>query len=235
MKKITIEIEETPYQVLVADTDETCENGYNMIECYRSCNNEGERNGMSRLKKEDVIYIRSNYLNYSLEELCQQFNISISYIRQLLHLKKWNYPNCIPEGYREPRTLATGRINDEDILFIRNNVYNYTMQQFCNMFETDRHVIGNIIHLRTYNYPELIPEEYVEPISAIRNNQLTNTQILFIRNNINKYYVEDFAEMFNRKVDTIKNIIKLRCYTHSGSIPDGYIPPDFHNCRPKNK
>jgi hypothetical protein len=43
------------------------------------------------------------------------------------------------------------------------------------MFETDRHVIGNIIHLRTYNYPELIPEEYIEPTSAIGNNQLTNT------------------------------------------------------------
>lgn len=53
----------------------------------------GERNGLSKLTKKDVIYIRKNYIpiKFSLNKLAKKFNVSHPTIRSVVKRKTWRH------------------------------------------------------------------------------------------------------------------------------------------------
>lgn len=72
----------------------------------KSIQNSGNGNPMSKLNKEKVLFIRKHILDYSCQEFCEMFNVKKSAIRAVAHLRSWNYPDCIPENYIEPKRLS---------------------------------------------------------------------------------------------------------------------------------
>lgn len=71
----------------------------------KSVQNSGEGNPRSKLTKEDVLFIRSNALKYTCEEFCNMFGVTKNPVRSIIHLRSWNYQDCIPEGYTPPKSM----------------------------------------------------------------------------------------------------------------------------------
>lgn len=71
----------------------------------KSIQNSGEGNPNSKLNKEKVIFIRTHVFEYTIKEFQDMFDISKNTISGIIHLRRWNYPDCIPDNYIPPKTM----------------------------------------------------------------------------------------------------------------------------------
>ena len=71
----------------------------------KSIQNSGSGNPNSKLTKQDILFMRSNASAYTCEEFHNMFDISKCTVRHIIHLRSWNYPDCIPEGYVLPKSM----------------------------------------------------------------------------------------------------------------------------------
>lgn len=127
----------------------------------KSIQNSGEGNPNTHLTKENVLFIRNHVLDYSCDEFCEMFGIGRSAVRSIIHLRSWLYKECIPDNYIEPKeTKSNKKVSVEIVLFIRNNINNFSTKEFCDMFNLEKNQVNNIKALRTYTDPKYIPENY---------------------------------------------------------------------------
>jgi hypothetical protein len=91
-------------------------------------------------------------------------------------------------GENKPNSI----LNNESVLFIRNNINKYYIEELADMFGVTKNVISGVIHLRSWNYPECIPENYNPPKSVRSKEQLSKEDILFIRENASEYSNKEF-------------------------------------------
>lgn len=126
--------------------------------------NSGEGNPLAKFTKEQVLEIRKTYTQFSLKELAEKYNVSKRLISDILKLRRYNYPDYVPENYQIPKVLGNNWLfNKEDVLFIREHVNEFTIKELSIKYSCSRHVISNIIHLRTYLDPDWIPINYCNP------------------------------------------------------------------------
>lgn len=71
----------------------------------KSIQNSGEGNPNSKLDKQKVLFIREHVLEYTGKEFQEMFNIAKGTLGSIVHLRSWNYPECIPENYIPPKSL----------------------------------------------------------------------------------------------------------------------------------
>lgn len=71
----------------------------------KSIQNSGEGNPKSKLTKDDVLFIRNNVSQYTCNEFCSMFNVKKNAIRNIVHLRSWNYEDCIPDNYIPPKRM----------------------------------------------------------------------------------------------------------------------------------
>lgn len=127
----------------------------------KSIQNSGTGNPNTHLTKENVLFIRSHVLDYSCDDFCEMFGIGKQAVRSIIHLRSWLYEECIPDNYIEPREMKSHKkVPIETVLFIRNNINNFSTKEFCKMFNLEKYQVNNIKALRTYTDPKYIPENY---------------------------------------------------------------------------
>lgn len=71
---------------------EWCTASENIIHSFRVLNkqiNKGEKCNLSKLKENDIIFIRENKNKFTVKEYCEMFNISQSAICNILNYKRW--------------------------------------------------------------------------------------------------------------------------------------------------
>lgn len=192
-------------------------NGYNQAIDSRSFI-KAEHTGT--LSKEDILFIRSNVKNYTQAEFAEMYNVTEKHISKIVHLNEWSDSEYIPKGYRPD---YKSKYSDEEILEMRKLGATLSYEELAKKFNTTKSFVCQILGLRRYNRPHLIPEGYIIPN---KKTMFTIEDVLFIRNNIYKYSNKQFAEMFNCPTQTIVNIIGLTRWTNPESIPKGYIKPD---------
>ena len=71
----------------------------------KSIQNSGEGNPKSKLTKDDVLFIRNNVSQYTCNEFCSMFKVKKTAIRNIVHLRSWNYEDCIPDNYIPPKRM----------------------------------------------------------------------------------------------------------------------------------
>lgn len=126
--------------------------------------NSGEGNPLAKFTKEQILEIRKIYTQFSLKELSEKYNVSKRLIADVLKLRRYNYPDYIPENYEIPKTLGNNwLLTKDDVLYIRSHIKEFTIKEFCLKYSCGRHVISNIVHLKTYLDPDWIPDNYVNP------------------------------------------------------------------------
>jgi len=193
-----------------------------------SLTNRADGNPFSKLTKDDVIWIRSNFKSFSIIELCNKFNVSKNVIRSILHLRSWNYTDCIPENYIVPtRIKRNDQLSDSDILFIRNNLSKYYISDFCKKYNCTRKVISGIIYLSTYNYPNLIPYNYNPNVLLSEHYcKIPDKEVLIIRQTYKEYTLSQLAAKYKVKEQSIINLLNLKSWRKERYIPKDYVKPD---------
>lgn len=206
---------------------DTVKNGFNMVIDSREYLY-GENKPNSILNNEAVLFIRNNINKYYIEEFAEMFGVTKNVISGVIHLRSWNYPECIPENYNPPKSVRSKeQLTKEDVLFIRENATEYSNKEFQEMFSISKTTVSNIIKLKVRKEPEYIPENYSIPDRHIsKKKKLTKEDILFIRNNCREYTRDEFCEMFGSCKSTISDIVHLKCYNNPEFIPDNYVIPN---------
>lgn len=207
-------------------TYNSVEEGFNMIVDSREYLY-GENKPNSILNNESVLFIRNNINKYYIEEFADMFGVTKNVISGVIHLRSWNYPECIPENYNPPKSVRSKeQLSKEDILFIRENASEYSNKEFQEMFLISKTTVSNIIRLKVRKEPEYIPENYSIPERHIQKKKyLSKEDILFIRNNCRNYTRNELSEMFGLSLSNISAIVHLKSWTNQEYIPDNYIIP----------
>ena len=65
----------------------------------------GENNSQALFKKEDVLFIRNN-TSLGVSALALKFGVKKAVIRQVIHLRTYNYPEYIPNNYFIPKFIG---------------------------------------------------------------------------------------------------------------------------------
>lgn len=206
---------------------DSVKNGFNMLVDSREYLY-GENKPNSILNNESVLFIRNNINKYYIEEFADMFGVTKNVISGVIHLRSWNYPECIPEDYDPPKSVKSKeQLSKEDILFIRENASKYSNKEFQEMFSISKTTVSNIIKLKVRKESEYIPENYSIPDRHIsKKKKLTKEDILFIRNHCREYTRDEFCEIFGACKATISAIVHLKCYNKLEFIPDNYIIPN---------
>lgn len=127
----------------------------------KSLQNSGEGNPKTHLTKENVLFIRNHVDEFTVPQFEEMFNIKSSAIKAIIHLRSWQYEDCIPEGYMPPKKIKkANEIPIETVLYIRIHKDQFTTKQFCSMFNIKDYQVRSIITLKTYKDPKYIPENY---------------------------------------------------------------------------
>lgn len=207
-------------------TYNTVKEGFNMILDSREYLY-GENKPNSILNNEAVLFIRNNINKYYIEEFAEMFGVTKNVISGVIHLRSWNYLECIPNNYNPPKSVRSKeQLSKEDILFIRENASEYSNKEFQEMFSISKTTVSNIIRLKVRKEPEYIPENYSIPERHIQKKKiLSKEDVLFIRNNCRNYTREELSQMFGLSVSNISAIVHLKSWTNQEYIPDNYIIP----------
>lgn len=189
--------------------------------------NSGEGNPLAKFTKEQILEIRTNYKNYSLQELADKYSCNKKLIASVLKLRSYNYPDYIPNEYIVPEKLGTNALlSKEDVLDIRSNIKNYTMQELCEKYKCDRHIISSIVHLKTYTNFDYIPEGYEIPKQVkSKTKRLDRDDIIWIRKNYALYTLPELCEKYQIGKDGILQVLMLYRWTETDSIPENYTKP----------
>lgn len=189
--------------------------------------NSGEGNPSAKFTKEQILNIRINYKNYSLQELANKYSCNKKLISSILKLRSYNYPDYIPDGYTVPEKLGTNALlSKEDVLEIRSNIKNYTMQELCEKYKCGRHIISSVVHLKTYTDPNYIPEGYEVPKQVkSKTKRLDKDDVIWIRENYESYTLSELCEKYEIGKDGILQVLMLYRWTEADLIPENYIKP----------
>lgn len=98
---INIKIGDKEYKVREAKTEEH----KRKVGIAKSIQNSGEGNPQSKLTKDNVLFIRNNISQYTCNEFCAMFKVKKNAIRNIVHLRSWNYEDCIPDNYVPPKRM----------------------------------------------------------------------------------------------------------------------------------
>lgn len=133
--------------------------------------------------------------------------------KSLDHRKKCGISISITNrGSGNPRSKLT----KEAILFIRTNFDKYYIEEFMKMFNVKRNTIRSIIHLRSYNYNEYIPENYVVPSLIKRKPKFSKEDIKDIKSKIEQHLsLTDISKLYHCSRKTISNIKTGKYYAES--------------------
>lgn len=113
--------------------------------------NRKDGNPYAKMTTEKVLELRKNCTKYTIEELAKLYNIAKNTVSHIIHLRAWNYPECIPDNYiitkiKNPKN----KFSKEDVLFIRSNYKSLGIKNLAKKYNVDRHVISNVVHYKTY-------------------------------------------------------------------------------------
>ena len=190
--------------------------------------NRGSGNPNATLSKEDVLYIRNNFVVGEVYKYCKKFNINKRILANLLHLRSYNYPEYIPENYIPPTQInITKKLSNNDVLYIRENYKKYTLLELSSMFDVKPYMISGIIHLKYYLDESTIPINYICPkMIKSGGKKVYEDDVLYMRNNYTKYTLKHLSNMYNLSQEYILDILQLYYYTDENLIPKNYIKPN---------
>lgn len=108
--------------------------------------NSGEGNPSTKLCKEDILFIRNNYLNYSIQELSDLYKVKKNVIRSIIHLRTFNYPEYIPDNYVVKKLVARKpKFDNKTIQEIKKlALTNKTYTEIATIYHCSRKTIANI-------------------------------------------------------------------------------------------
>lgn len=116
----------------------------------------------------------------------------------------------------------TGTISKEDVLFIRNNIKNFTQIELAEMFGVTSKHISKIVHLNEWVGAEYIPENYKPGCKS----KYSDEEIIEMRKLANKFSTQELAEKFHTTISFVYEITHLLRYNRPNLIPEGYSIPD---------
>ena len=146
------------------------------------------------LSDEDEKFIIDNKDKYSINELSKMFNCS-----EVIIINAYKRNN-ITDYKRNKRNKV---LSDENEKFIIDNKDKYSINEFCKMFNCNRHIIKNV-----YKRNNII--DYKRETNKV----LSNKDEKFIIDNKDKYSITELSKMFNCSVQIIKRIYKRNNITN---------------------
>lgn len=163
-----------------------------------------DRVGGSKLRTENIIYIRNSVHNNTetIEFLANKFSLTEKYIKAICNGRTWKHVG----GHIEPIKKETTK---EQVIQIRNEYSNTSITALASKYDKDWNTISRIVYGETF--------KNIGGKIAKKNKRLTEVQVIDIRNR-SKFgdTVSMLMELYHKSKNTIIRVINKETFVDIG-------------------
>lgn len=118
---------------------------------------DGERHGMAKLTREDVLSIRAGFGKFSSVEIAKQYGIPQDYVGRIWRGERWVLPEHFPPGWVAPGNHANAKLSAAQVRLIRSISKQFTQRDIADLFGVEQSNVSNIIRGATWRRAEHQP------------------------------------------------------------------------------